>query len=310
MARKRQKRPECPNCGLALRTEDNFCARCGQENHTHKIPVRHFIVDLLGGLFNFDTKLLRTLRDLFWPPGLATRNYNENKRARYVPPLRLYLFTSLLYFVAIAWLPEPPDDPTKSSSGMRFTAGADSTTERLTDLARQGRLTDAVIDSVLMAGGDEPTALGRNLLRSAMHLEAGGSGALDEYTSALRENFAKVMFVLLPLFALLLKLVHWRWKLYYTEHLVFALHYHTLFFLLLLVTASITGLLWSAFDTPFELTALAIGLGIGALMRMMRTVYRRPWGVTILKSLIVLMAYSILVAVGFAAAAVGTIALS
>ena len=45
-------------------------------------------------------------------------------------------------------------------------------------------------------------------------------------------------------------------------------------------------------------------------MRMMRTVYGRPWGVTILKSLIMLMAYSILVAVGFAAAAVGTIALS
>ena len=88
MARTRVKRPECPNCGRALEADANFCAHCGQENHTHKLPVRHFVVEWLSGMFNFDTKLLRTLRDLFWPPGLVIREFNANKRIRYVHPLR------------------------------------------------------------------------------------------------------------------------------------------------------------------------------------------------------------------------------
>ena len=59
MARQRVKRTDCPNCGRSLLAADNYCPSCGQENHTHKLPVRHFIVELLSGLFNFDTKLRR-----------------------------------------------------------------------------------------------------------------------------------------------------------------------------------------------------------------------------------------------------------
>lgn len=294
MAHKRQKRPECPNCGLRLREEDNYCARCGQENHTHKIPVRHYIVDLLGGLFNFDTKLLRTLRDLFWPPGLATRNFNENKRARYVPPLRLYLFTSLLYFVAMAWLPgNGPDAAADEKKGLSLTAGNDSLDEALARMARDGKLTDAVLDSVISVGGDEPGFITRRLLRTAAEQHAGGA-ASRSFTQQLRRNFSTAMFVLVPLFALLLKLICFRQKRYYTEHLVFALNYHSAFFILLLCASLFDAAFMAAFGARDWALRIAIISGLIALPWMMRTAYQRPWVRTVAKAVILLVVYVLL----------------
>lgn len=49
-------------------------------------------------------------------------------------------------------------------------------------------------------------------------------------------NMGAAMFVLLPGFALWLKLVYWNRRLHYTEHLVFALHVHAFWFLMLALT--------------------------------------------------------------------------
>jgi hypothetical protein len=306
MARKRQKRTECPNCGLVLRADDNYCARCGQENHTHKIPVRHFIVDLLGGLFNFDTKLLRTLRDLFWPPGLATRNYNENKRARYVPPLRFYLFSSLLFFIAAAWLPSGGESVgEKDKNGIQYTAGSDSLDETLTRLAREGKLTDAVIDSAIAAGGEEPNFLTRRLIRTAMEQNAGGE-AQRSFLEQMQSNFSTALFALLPLFALLMKMACFRQKRYFTEHLVFALHYHTVFFLLLLMGNLIDALGHLLFAAEAHGQGIMIAAGVAILPWMMRTAYQRPWGRSIVKAFLVLISYLILLGLAVGATAIVT----
>jgi hypothetical protein len=96
----RLKSTSCPNCHKVFADEQyNFCPYCGQENHTHKLPVKHFLMELLESFTHFDTKVIATFKDLILQPGLVIQKYNDNKRARYVPPIRIYAFTSFAFFL-------------------------------------------------------------------------------------------------------------------------------------------------------------------------------------------------------------------
>lgn len=312
MARKRVKQAGCPNCGHPFETEDNFCARCGQENHTHKLPVRHFLVELLSGLFNFDTKLLHTLRDLFWPPGLVIREFNANKRNRYVPPLRLYLFTSVLFFILLAWTTSrleigandvvavnQPDGVPGRAQGLTLDFGDEELTDStLNVLSERPTLTDAVIDSALTAINIEPGFWSRAAVRIGVNARA-GSTRKAAYVQNIFAQFSKLMFVLLPLFALLLYLLHVRSGLYYTEHLVFALYFHTVIYILIAVRL-LAGQLLDLSDA----TVVLIPIAVVYLAWSMRVAYQRPWWATILRMLLLVFLYLILVMFGFGAAAV------
>lgn len=46
------------------------------------------------------------------------------------------------------------------------------------------------------------------------------------------KKLTKVMFFMIPVFALFLKLVYRRSRKYYTEHLIFSLHFHSFYFLI------------------------------------------------------------------------------
>ncbi|MBK9177109.1 MAG: DUF3667 domain-containing protein [Flavobacteriales bacterium] len=326
MARSRQKRPECPNCGNALHANDNYCARCGQENHTHKLPLRHFFIELLAGIFNFDTKLARTLRDLFVPPGRVIRNFNANQRARYVPPLRLYLFTSVLFFLALGWMPDrqtdrgsaeapgqqliPPGSDSsvvESPKGLRFTAGSARIDSVLLARARQGTLTDAVIDSMLVVEGQEPGPFLRRMVRTAVQQNLGGAHRA-EFMERFTGNSGKALFFTMPFFALLLYLFNWKDRGFFSEHLVFALYFHVVYFALLLLRLLVNGLAEAlggfSIITAWPLMLLALI----HLAWSMRTVYGRPWWLTILKTVVIAFIYAVIVGLGLALTAIVTAA--
>jgi len=55
----------------------------------------------MGDYFTFDSKLFRSLFPLIGKPGHLTNEYNKGKRASYILPLRLYVFTTFLFFFII-----------------------------------------------------------------------------------------------------------------------------------------------------------------------------------------------------------------
>jgi predicted amidophosphoribosyltransferase len=85
MAKKRRKSITCANCQYQFDGIDNYCPNCGQENHSHRAPFKHIIIELIESLTHFDTKFFSTVKALFLKPGLLTKDYIEDKRARYVP---------------------------------------------------------------------------------------------------------------------------------------------------------------------------------------------------------------------------------
>ena len=85
----------CLNCGCEL--TGPYCHCCGQRAHVHR-TLKAFGHDLLHGVFHFEGKIWRTLPMLAWHPGHLTRRYIEGKRATYVSPIALFLFSAFLMF--------------------------------------------------------------------------------------------------------------------------------------------------------------------------------------------------------------------
>lgn len=85
----------CLNCDTPL--TGNYCANCGQAAHLHR-TFGAFLHDLLHGVLHFEGKTWRTLPMLALRPGRLTREYIEGKRARYVSPMAVFLFSIFVMF--------------------------------------------------------------------------------------------------------------------------------------------------------------------------------------------------------------------
>ncbi|MBL8535956.1 MAG: DUF3667 domain-containing protein [Hyphomonadaceae bacterium] len=91
----------CLNCGAVL--AGAYCSQCGQAAHAHR-TLSHLFEEVLHGLFHFDTKAWRTLPMLASRPGTLTHDYIYGKRARYISPLALFLFTVFFMFFVFAFV--------------------------------------------------------------------------------------------------------------------------------------------------------------------------------------------------------------
>src|ERR671912_241077 len=87
----------CLNCGAVV--ERKFCGECGQENiqiHDNFFHMTgHFIADYL----HYDSKFFRSLRLLIFRPGYLTKQYLDGKRTRFIHPLRLFFFLTIIMVV-------------------------------------------------------------------------------------------------------------------------------------------------------------------------------------------------------------------
>jgi hypothetical protein len=92
-----RKEKDCLNCGTTV--QGRFCHVCGQENiiaqESFWSLCKHFVYDI----FHFDGKFFHTLKYLFTRPGKVAREYCAGKRNRYLHPIRMYLFTSAVFFL-------------------------------------------------------------------------------------------------------------------------------------------------------------------------------------------------------------------
>lgn len=87
----------CLNCNAA--TYGRFCHVCGQENIETKESFWHLAGHFVADIFHYDGKFFRTIRYLLLRPGFLTREYINGRRTTYLHPIRLYVFTSAVFFL-------------------------------------------------------------------------------------------------------------------------------------------------------------------------------------------------------------------
>lgn len=92
----------CKNCGTRL--EGMYCYRCGQYALDTEQPFWKYIRQYFENVYQFDTKIWRTLWYMFTRPGFLTAEFNAGKINSYVHPFRLYMCISVVFFAVFFML--------------------------------------------------------------------------------------------------------------------------------------------------------------------------------------------------------------
>lgn len=315
----------CLNCGARL--SGQYCGQCGQRSRSRLISLWELVSDAFGDLFELDSRLWRTLVPLVLRPGRLTHDYLLGRRARYMPPFRMYLVMSLIFFVVAFFDPsaqlgllfeEPQALPTPDA-----TASPDSVPDgvapeppadepaalRLTmDNSGEGGLECSVDPSDV---SDLPDWLARRLTAERLQ-HICERAQLDNGRALFNEvidNVPTALIVLLPLMALVLKALYPLSRRYYVEHLLFVVHFHAFFFLVLALQilfsrlATVAGLP----EVVSVLALVATSLYIPVyLFVAMRRVYAQGRFFTVLKYLALVTSYVF----GFSATMLGALAIA
>ena len=122
----------------------------------------------------------------------------------------------------------------------------------------------------------------KSVLRWCKNFEERGAGAIGE---GIAHNIPRAMFVFLPLLALCMKLMYWRPKRYYVEHLLFMVHNHAFVFLATAL-AILIGMIPYVGDYAWPLYWGVFLYMAWYIYRAMRNVYGQGRGLTILKYLV------------------------
>ncbi|PJJ53165.1 DUF3667 domain-containing protein [Hymenobacter chitinivorans] len=320
MAHSHAKLSACANCSYSFPAEqpDEFCPRCGQQNQEVSLSLGHVTEEFLEGIFHFDSKVFRTAKLLLFKPGELTKRFLAGHRMPYVPPIRLYIFISFVFFFLLSMsIGHSSSRPSKElMQNNRLRAAADSARQSSSGPAniivfdkyddriglngmdfRQAELislsenpTSARIDSAIRSRKLEPTFMRRLMLRQTVRTL---DMSPDEMTRKWLKNLPLLMFVLMPLFALLLKGLYRRQRQYYLSHLIFSIHFHCFVFVLFILNLGV-GL----FTSSDSMDLLLMLLPAVYFFLALRNNFGQSVGKTLAKVLLMMTSYGVVLFTG------------
>jgi hypothetical protein len=372
--------PTCANCDAPMHGE--FCAQCGQPK---KGMIRHLtgiLADFLDSVFNLDSRTFRTVGPLFYKPGYLSNEYFAGRRTRYVTPLRLYVFLSVIAFLAVSMTTKVSEGEDQDGLKVGLTMGekpedllAELDAEEKENLERLEKLRSSVpadaFERMLAGSKNAFEAKRRSLQRridtkdkpgpapgdlpdkdevlevtpdnpNPMRMQIGGKEPWHPVTNPLRISWAgetfntwlnskvgliaangveaqkhpgkfvatlfsvapQALLLILPLFALLLKIFFLFKKRLYMEHLIVALHSHSflcLSILVLVILGALRGWVeaWPIVPGLFTFLIFATSCWIPIyLLIAQKRIYHQGWLMTSVKYFCIGMCYTVLLSFG------------
>ena len=132
-ARKLAGSAECLNCGTELKGP--FCYYCGQPDRNFMRFFPALLRDLMEDLLDLDSRFMRTIKPLLFKPGRLTKDFMNGRRFRYTPPMRLYIFASIAFFLLAALLSSNAITTTASKNSedgiVQITAGTEEEKQKV-----------------------------------------------------------------------------------------------------------------------------------------------------------------------------------
>jgi hypothetical protein len=281
----------CLNCNAQI--HGRFCHVCGQENTDPRESIWSIFSHFFNDITHFDGKFFATAGKLLTKPGFLPQEFIKGRRASYLHPIRLYVFTSAVFFIifysvvspaiydsdseveySVAWGAPQYVNPIDTFIAVSKTYGTvaeyDSAQQKLPVSDRDGWLTRKLRE--------------RNIERVSKYY-----GKKDVLVGGMVNNFIHtfpyLLFVSLPVSALFLQLLFITNKNnIYVGHVMFLLYLYVFTFLILLVFFGLERL-QSAYHIKgigfFEFLLFAY-LGVYSLIAM-KKYYAEGWGSTVLK---------------------------
>jgi hypothetical protein len=300
----------CPNCSTPL--HGKYCSNCGQLQVRTDRLLATLVSEAFEGVFSFNSRAWRTTFALFFKPGFLTLEYSAERRRRYVQPLRLYLITSLVFFLVLSIsnflstgpevVAQNPDqseqvDTDTSPETIESDKTAVKTTTSVEEVAVEQEQDDDDDDGVNIniTQFDLPYISTEDLQKFEVILERQVKKAVDiakqdphELAAQAIDIAPPIAFFLLPVFSLIIMLFYALQPKYYAEHLVFAVHNHSFAFasgtLMILTPPLPSGILFFWMPIYMYLSLLKV--------------YKQGKFVTLLKYLALMLSYFFLLSLG------------
>jgi hypothetical protein len=325
----------CENCGAQL--QGHWCAQCGQPAIDYRRSFRQVIVDVLDSFLNWDSKFFATIGLLIIKPWRLTNEFLTGKRVRHVNPLRLYLLASVLFFFAVNyWAKAIRIDPRQLSPKDRDEIAADVKNEDL-PLAVRARVEEALLEPSPAATAEtaqlaqsppqpkqsgqpfvafnpntSPSTSFEQWLEKHAKEKLGERGTkLQLFVGTLFSNLPYMMLCCIPLFALVLKILYLRRRIFYIDHLIYALHIHTFAYVaIMLIIAATLGLNRIAAGALASRGIAILWIAFAAqIFLSIRRVYRQGWFISVFKFFLGGFVYLIVLCSAFAVTFFVTLAL-
>lgn len=325
-----RKQKDCLNCGTLV--HGRFCHVCGQENIVPHQSFGHLVKHFVYDLFHFDGKFFDTLRNLLFRPGKVPAGYIQGRRMRYLDPIRMYLFTSAVFFLVFfaagdsrsllkmdfvdqqldaedrseliaeyrGYLAQKPGDTSlRRKLDILLDSSRPLTVDQLYEindgdfinLADGDYSSVAAYDSVqkTLPPAERDGWLRRMMARKGIEANqkyrGNWKGGTDALTNAFLHNLPYLLFLSLPFFALVLRLLYIRRRqFFYADHVIFSLYHYIFSFILLLLVFGLAGLSdWTGWKFFRYLIATLFITGPVYLFLSMMNFYRQGIGKTFLK---------------------------
>jgi len=276
-----RKEKNCLNCKEVV--YGRYCHVCGQENTITKQGVGSLVKHFIYDIFHFDGKFFDTLKYLLFKPGFVPKEYIAGKRVSYLDPIRMYLFTSAIFFLVFFSISSATNgiirmdvDSRLMTKVERFeysstlyqpnTQNSDSLIQKqlrfLLDTSFRIMLSEDIKpanDSLFpiwvknkkymmgvnkITDGQNELNVGKDWLSNTFEnkwktykqkFADDEKAMMADLANSFVSKFPYILFVSLPFFALVLKLLYIRRKqFYYSDHAVFTLYHYIFSFILLL----------------------------------------------------------------------------
>jgi len=315
-----RKEKICLNCNKAL--AGRYCHHCGQENVEPRESVWHLFVHFFNDVTHFDGKFFSTIKLLITKPGFLSEEYMKGRRASYLNPIRMYLFISFVFFLIKVSFPDKHDivqvyrEPSRSeqitngrtnvSPIYSNTRGNAHNTPYDTVGAIQGIASERTIHEYDSAQKTLPPEkrdnfLNRYLTHRAIAVQNYTAAHPDTWVKDMLDSFVhsipKMLFVSIPLFALVLWLLYIRSRkrYYFVAHGIFTIHLYCAVFLLLIATYPLN---FMGNGTP-QILHLVLLLAFPAIYiyKALRRFYKQRRFKTLVKFFIILLSSGVIFAV-------------
>lgn len=306
---KERQEKTCLNCNAVVL--GRFCHVCGQENIEPREKFRHMLAHFVFDLFHFDGKFFSTMKALLLKPGFLSQEHLRGRRADYLHPIRLYIFTSaffFLFFFAVKTDKIEDKKPVNTADSIRnndFVNFKQSYSGIREYDSLQAKLPKDKRDGYFIKKMTQ-----RNLELKEKY--PNGSDMKSKLFDVFTHQFPKLLFVSLPIFAFILFILYARKsKYFYADHIVYTLHLYAAFFIILFLIICLNmffttiGLYTYKADKDINYLNGFISSGFAALLLMfywyksLRKFYNQSRAKTFLKFFLLLLTNTFVFAILF-----------
>lgn len=228
---------DCLNCGNEV--TKRYCSHCGQENREPYESFWSLLVHFVEDITHFDGAFFRTCKTLFFSPGALTQAYLAGKRSSFLHPIRFYLFTSAFFFLTLFYVFQP----------LQFKLNKDLKAIEVASFQVKVDKRDAFLNSseiqsykktqLAKPESERDSPLFQNIIVHFFELQKKYPESKQFYEAlydGVTHKMSQVLFLTIPILALILQLVFIRRKhFYFMHHGIFVLHVATSWFIALFI---------------------------------------------------------------------------